>query len=485
MAQEVSDIVGVPLNEAVELLEMTGGDIEQAVDLHFSMVTDKTPSGPTEFWNELVCSEPLSEAWTKQGISFSTIHGEETGILQHKNGPCGCLAVIQAMLVAARIKKTEKLEGSYTVTEIENVLFSIIRGCGNDSFVLCSWKHKVDSMNRGVIETICSETELQQTIKKSIKSLVAPGGILLLLLSCIFTRGSSMIKQDIIKGGGEPPLIVGHNNLCSSELVMLFLCGKARGSIAPYGIDGVKSTLFIPSGIGLLSLTEYETGIPVHDSLKFPCLPVWVIHGGDHFTVLYKQENLYVHYNGLPPGGPRFVKMSLGNEKDADRAPDVPPQSFVKPAPGEIDDIVQANPQDKESRPRELEAWRYEVVLAVATTTVSASTEPKHPPRIYAQGQFDETREWRCASCYRSRFKTMCFGQNPAGSAFCQHCFKPAQETGWTLWIPFSELPTKWQFQMNIRHASKIVSLLRTRWPRATPRLEYSSRLEEQGFPSI
>jgi hypothetical protein len=36
-----------------------------------------------------------------------------------------------------------------------------------------------------------------------------------------------------------------------------------------------------------------------------------------------------------------------------------------------------------------------------------------------ADHPLEDGQPWRCATCYRSRFETMCFGMNEAGSAVC------------------------------------------------------------------
>ena len=60
----------------------------------------------------------------------------------------------------------------------------------------------------------------------------------------------------------------------------------------------------------MLSYAETETGIPLCDALKTPKHPVWVIHGGDHFTLAFcsaypadeKEVSFEMyHWNGLQP----------------------------------------------------------------------------------------------------------------------------------------------------------------------------------------
>lgn len=73
----------------------------------------------------------------------------------------------------------------------------------------------------------------------------------------------------------------------------------------------------------------------------------------------------------------------------------------------------------------------------------------------------------------------MCFGQNDLPSAevsqtvtelplaetlICKYCDKPASMTGWTLWLPYDQLPDHTQGQMQTRYGPKIVSVLENRW---------------------
>ena len=75
----------------------------------------------------------------------------------------------------------------------------------------------------------------------------------------------------------------------------------------------------MPFGVGFLTSGEIEVKMPVSDTLKSPRLPIWILHGGDHYTVAWspdfataeelnqvgadnaKQFTLQ-HWNGLPPG---------------------------------------------------------------------------------------------------------------------------------------------------------------------------------------
>ena len=112
------------------------------------------------------------------------------------------------------------------------------------------------------------------------------GGCCLLIYACVLTRGVEAVRADVALDNGMAPLIIGPNALCGTELVNLMLCGVARGNVSAYDANGQGKVSWRSAGcVGLLSREELEMGTPLADELKSPTLPVWVLHGGDHFTV--------------------------------------------------------------------------------------------------------------------------------------------------------------------------------------------------------
>lgn len=91
---------------------------------------------------------------------------------------------------------------------------------------------------------------------------------------------------------------------------------------------------------------------------------------------------------------------------------------------GEIYDIVQAKKIDKDNMPSQFEKWRYEIVLGLDDPNITGNERPDsvEKPNTYEHDEFDIDTEWRCSRCYYSRYKTMCFGINKAGSKVCEHC---------------------------------------------------------------
>jgi len=319
-------------------------------------------------------------------------------------------------------------------------------------------------------------------LEKCIDSFKGKGGVVLFLYSVVLTRGVQQIKVDLAKDGSQPPLVVGPNWLCTSDLVSLMLVGEAKGNVSAYSPVDASKIKFPKTvgGVGLLSYAEIEAGVPIADELKFPESPVFILHGGDHFTILFADkfptdagsEFACYHWNGLPPAGPRMcaltIKATMGSVRPA---PEKHKETFYKTEPGEIDDVVQAHPDDKLARPKQWTTWRFEVVLAVEDPDVQGVPRP---PDVPAQPKFslsdftqsDMTMPWRCASCYSTRFKTMCFGQNANGEK-CRFCGKKREEAGWSFYLAYDKLPPKMQRLVNRRHAPKIITLMHSKWPNA------------------
>ena len=473
-------------------------------------------------------NSPVPESWAVQG--FGLIE-EGHGILQPKNGPCGLVAVVLAAVVGA------KMEALASQTESESESESCVNEDWNDGDVLralarlvvqaaesdesggedtacatvVSW---VDDVGGAVVETEVGLDGVEEAIVSNGEAWLGPGGALLLLYSLVASRGEDVIRREIGGDMGEPPLVVGPAFLCSMELLSLVMRGRAGGNVTAFHpLTRAPADWDVPLGIGLLSKSELEMGVPVADSLKSPRLPVWILHGGDHFTTAWLALDEYVarpdvvngvvegegedassvpftlvHFNGLPPAGPRKARMTVKprskGRATASKAPKELKDSYVKKIPGEIDSIVQAHPEDKAGAPDQWHTWRYEVVLAVDEPDVEGvDPDPESsPPPVFDQGEPPEGA-WRCASCYRGRYKTMCFGLNQAGADVCVHCEKPQAEAGWSLWMPYADLPGAQKGSATNRHAPNAYIVLRRQWPGAS--ISFDGIDEGDRWPSV
>ena len=105
------------------------------------------------------------------------------------------------------------------------------------------------------------------------------------MYSLVHTRGVEQIKSEAL----ELPLVYGNFWVSSSELVALVLRGVADGNVGAYGAVGGKN-LIEPLDVGIISMTGTTSSIPMADAYLNPTTPVWLLHGTDHFTVLFADE---------------------------------------------------------------------------------------------------------------------------------------------------------------------------------------------------
>mmetsp|Transcript_20836 Transcript_20836/g.38775 ORF Transcript_20836/g.38775 Transcript_20836/m.38775 type:complete len:516 (-) Transcript_20836:257-1804(-) len=511
--EQLQELTGLPESEAAQYLEMAGGDVGAAMELYFSLSAaggaqdgpaGEGASAPQVEWppsmegTVLGLGEVLGEAWLKQGIECSEHSEEALGLVQAKNGPCGVLTVINAILLANRFAQHGKFgSDKFEQSEIVEALAQIVESSAGSSptVQLCSWKDGSGPEGGVAVDPVNQGNTLRTVLRENYAMYTGAGAVVLLVLSCVETHGKDAVLQEIQQGGGEAPLIVGPNQLCTSELMKLMLCGTANGAIGAYSLMGGKiGPLTTLGGVGMLSATEKSSGIPLHDDLKSPKIPVWILHSGDHFTLLFRPDGgdpnqvppfQLAHFNGLPPGGPRMTTFEVHGSEVSGKAPAEKKDSYVKPVVGEIEDVVQADSRDKAKNPKDYTKWKYEIVLAIDDPDVSGPerSDDAPPPVTFSLGE-PPKEEWRCASCYRSRFQTMCFGQNPSGTDQCQYCGKSQKEAGWTLWLPYSELPTKWKSILTVRYAPAILNILQTKWPECEIKSQKSSRGNNSDVPS-
>jgi len=434
--------------------------------------------------------ETPPEAWLSQRLDRhggGSDGGWKGAIPQPKNGPCGVLAVVHGLVLAEQhTRQVEDIE--VDVDSLTKVIFGILKRCLPEPGAPIRLVQPADGGNysptAGISVADFSSLDVAMAeIQRRGEAFQRPGGVIDLVYSAVFTRGIDLVRQEVLSEGGELPLIPKAFNcwLCSMELLSLLLRGSATGNVGAFNADGTPNTRWDgASPIGILSRKEKEQGIPMAEALKSPPHPVWILHSGDHFTLAWAQTapspdagakfKLY-HWNGLPPGGPRLAEMDvLAIRGAATQVVERP--KFYKPELGEIDEVVQADPEDKTAFPGEYRRWRYEVMLAWDRPDLQGEPRPADAPPAPKFDQEDPRYQrvgaWRCRCCYDRRFQTMDFSLVPADSPdACSKCQKPRKECGWSLWVPFSELPPARQATVMDQHAKKIEPILWTKWPAA------------------
>lgn len=485
-------------------------------------------------WFELIWGpEGPPSSWTGQGLAFeratcsSVASGDgrtfttKLAIKQKSNGPCGALATVQAAALAMNGCESggdESIDADIALVDAIVAIIVQAAPSGNSKYCVATWTDADATPTSSTAEKVnisehADEEDLRKALFSGLSQFKNAGGACLLVYSAVLTRGVELIKKDMEQSGGEPPLVIPPFSLCSSELLMLLVRGEANGNVGAYDLAVPGTIAQVSSAsqpgqppavavagkvtwtskleVGMLSLDEADSGVPLADKLISPEKPVWIMHGGDHFTVSWMSNPLssgesdmgkkfdMLHWNGLPPAGPRLAHMIVTAPSGSrGPAPKKHKPAYYKPIPGQIQDVVQALPDDKASRPGLYETWKYEVQLAVDDPDVSGEERPPDAPKpkVFEQGPPPSPgTSWRCATCYSKRFETMCFGVNEAGSEECRHCSKRREECGWTIWLAFEELPDAQKRQCARVHAPKILSLIQTKWPGA--QVEYGDRM--------
>lgn len=516
-------ITGVSdITQASMYLEMAGGNLETAMSIFFDGGGGVAPSSSSSdadaantppwfhvIWPSTVTAfENIPEAWSMQNLEFDDIKKPGSGagsirigigLKQPMNGPCGVLAAIQAACIAEICCRSERTNTATASNQDEmqiddsiltSVLTSMLWQAKSSSDVKLVTK-AASPTNGGVdITTFTDRNTLENTISQSIG--IFKDSVVLFMYSLVATRGDKNVKMDVLKSGGDLPLITSSLFLCSSDLVSLCLIGRANGNVGAYD-NGENSKLDWPEGlgVGLLSMNEYVTKIPIADALKSPRYPVWIMHGGDHFTTMWTEKRTIpkiegsgssfslLQWNGLPPNGPRLARLTITTKEQSAPAPkkrNTPVQ--FEPCIGEVESIVQADPIMKKTMPNSWTRWRYEVQLAGEQTKEEGTKYDPRPEGSLRPKTFDlkdyapsgeEVRHWRCAACYSTRFKTMCFGMNNLKEhekdPKCDNCGKNRSISGHTIWLTYDELPKSWKESADRQFAPKIVSVLRTKWP--------------------
>lgn len=506
-------ITAAPYDQAKIFLEMAGGNVELAVNIFLqnsdgpqdvamqptaapAQRTLQPPPPPPAFdppsrsscsWWGLVWPkmEEPPEAWRLQRLDNASCE-LPCGILQPKNGPCGVLSVVHAFLLVDQHKK-EPEDIKVSREAVLDIICGIIDRSRPDQ---CAPFRLVRPKRPGLYgPAVAYEiTELQDLTATKAEvhargfEMAGPGGVLDLLHSVVLTRGEELIKKEVREFGGELPLVAEQHGawLCTTELMGLLMRGAACANVGAFLANGSRNSFWDGMPFGLLSKDEQQSGIPVAEGLKTPSSPVWIIHGGDHFTVAWSKQApaatrgarfTLFHWNGLPPGGPRLAELSIVAVKGAlTGGPEKP--KFYKPEPGEVEEFIQADPEDKKDLPDKFRQWRFEVVLARDDPDVQGEPRPPHFPAQPKFNQEDPRYQrpgpWRCRLCYARRYQTCDFALVEGSADYCPKCKKPRKECGWSLWVPFADLPASMQQKIRLQFSKKLESILWTKWPDAT-----------------
>lgn len=285
-------------------------------------------------------SNRVVNQWLEAHLEWS--EREPFALVQRQGGPCSILAPLQAYIVSVLKDKIEQLEdetatfstilsnpditsdlssttpsnvsnsasASNLTTSAQNPSTSESVNATNSALNTCtvsrSALNREEILNLAVIkifenfvnppqllQEITSSGEVQlsnEDIKNWCKRLFCPGGLLLFLYSCVFTKTPQAIEQEIGFLVDNIQLIEPVHGHGEQSMLNLLLFGVATSNV----FDGIRDLgglimtgLENRSKIGFLSLHEAYKSLEVGDNLKNPIYPIWVLSSETHFTVLW------------------------------------------------------------------------------------------------------------------------------------------------------------------------------------------------------
>lgn len=255
-------------------IEMAGGDIENAISLYFSMsegggggdfpMNDASPPAPPPSASSSpalsalfgTSSSPLPESWTDQSLTFNDQSCNfPLGLKQLRNGPCGALAAINALMISHVVEDRRGKEcphplqaPNFQCTVSDDDLFivvdSILGRCASegDDKLWIKWKVS-SSIEEGYTVEKFGNGQNTEFVEDVIEGLKSKGGLLQLLLSAIETHTVDKVKVEAAESdnGQFQPLISGPFHLCGTEIINLLLNGNARGTYSNRKTQKVQS----------------------------------------------------------------------------------------------------------------------------------------------------------------------------------------------------------------------------------------------------
>ncbi|CAM9886479.1 unnamed protein product [Ectocarpus sp. 6 AP-2014] len=307
---------------------------------------------------ELVFGNPskrFNDAWREQGFFFCGEEFLRYGLVQAEGGPCGVLAAVQAFVLEDMIfgdcagcdwrnpKKSQR-ERSLT-SALSTIIWSA--GDGNTAVLAVSEggatvqrssRYRPDGFterlklihagSRSALEGVVRDNLHHYTNRKG-------QGVILLVYSCVFSRGVDAVRGDMDDSFDEPSPLMASHGYASQELVNLLLVGRARSNVfdgcrvmggegggAKAGAGGKEGCEDEERGqkqghqkeeeegggddrvvlrgvsergrVGFLTLFEAYKHVEVGDRLKNPETPIWVVCSESHYSVLFGVDSAIV-----------------------------------------------------------------------------------------------------------------------------------------------------------------------------------------------
>ncbi len=258
----------------------------------------------------------FSQGWLNQGLEFGSL--VKFGLVQHRGGPCGVLAAVQAHVAQALafgmhgVDDTTRAVDPLAPTETERdralsaAIIAILRRCSPQkksiSLALPSSKNHFTGIGRYRSDGVTETLELHELpadgadltfIRRYLHFFVGGAGVIAILFSALLSRGGAAAVASDMDSEDLP--LMGAHGYCSQEMVNLLLTGRAVSNTfdrtvildsAGTVLRGVESR----SDVGLLSLFEHYGSCAVGENLKTPAHPAWVVCSESHFSTLFALE---------------------------------------------------------------------------------------------------------------------------------------------------------------------------------------------------
>ncbi|XP_071947086.1 probable ubiquitin carboxyl-terminal hydrolase MINDY-4 [Antedon mediterranea] len=256
----------------------------------------------------------FNDEWYKQGFGFSNAARLEYGIVQHKGGPCGILASVQACMLQQLLFGERKHASSASLQPLPTERSQCLAGGLADIFwragsrksatvclssgrtvFTCGGRYKADNLTETLnLNTFSTYEDLSNFLKANIGAFEGQNspGVILSLYSVIFSRTVDKIIVDMDEPTNK---LMGAHGYCTQEMVNLYLTGEAVSNvfndIMELDSGGTDSMLLKGlsrrSDIGLVSLFEHYKSCEVGRYYKTPKYPIWVVCSESHFSVLF------------------------------------------------------------------------------------------------------------------------------------------------------------------------------------------------------
>ena len=357
-----------------------------------------------------------------------------------------------------------------------------------------------------------SPAEVDAAVKSA--SACSHSGLSLLVYSAVLTRGLANCRHDTSRDSMFMSLIFA-DATSEQALLNLLLAGVARNDVN----DATWCDVRLDVPIGFLTAAE---GYAVCDMWKRPLAPVWVTHGGNHYTTVWSRQHEVCTVSDTPVQAQREAAASAQAEsaategKEQGQAPPAaaagggagPAAKLQDPAPVHVlhlfnglhppraggaatrhacfraamwgrwgEEEGSPNPEQEAARAAAKEAAEARKVKKIISSRVLPGGDKETGPWEFLvvckkSGSLENPAatappyggKWYCRDCMLPKVPNWA-GYNEEGAPACKGCGKLVSECGFAHWLSAEELPVGKRRDWERGHAPQLLQVLRVRWP--------------------